>query len=269
VLNSLIFNPEIYLHIPIMATSNPSFDSDTEALAAHSPSQLILTGRSREKVEEVITTVQARYPHVTYRFLALVLSSQNSCRTAANEILADETVPQIDIVINNAGIMNLPTRDLSEDGIEMQFATNHIGHFLFTNLIIPKLIASAARSGKGSTRIVNVSSQGHWYSPVRFSVVNLVKSWKELSEGERPNLAALGEMAFPVEDTYTPIVAYGQSKTANVLFSVALTRRLYSKHGISSYGVHPGTIITELSRHTAGLEEAIKRFKAAGRSSRR
>ena len=96
--------------------------SAAEALAAHSPKMLILSGRSQNKVEEVIEKIKLLHPDVSCRYLHLDLSSQKSVRAAAKEVLSYSDVPQIDILINNAGVMNIPERTLSEDGIEMQFA---------------------------------------------------------------------------------------------------------------------------------------------------
>lgn len=122
-----------------------------------------------------------------YRPLNLDLSSQNAVRAAASELLSWSDVPTIDIIVNSAGIMCLPKRTLSEDGIEMQFATNHIGHFLFTSLIMPKLIeASKANSTQGATRIINVTSLSPTWSRMRWSDTNFDKKNKDIPEEERP-----------------------------------------------------------------------------------
>jgi NAD(P)-dependent dehydrogenase (short-subunit alcohol dehydrogenase family) len=206
--------------------------STAEAIAEHSPKLLILSGRSKSKVDEVIGKVKSSHPHVNCRYLHLDLSSQKSVRAAAQEVESYTDVPQIDILINNAGIMNVPERILSEDGIEMQFATNHIGHFLFTNLILNKLIASANESAKGATRVINVSSRGVWFSPVRFSDINFTKPMDQLPESERPDPTVLKDSFFEINmtGTYHGILAYGQSKSANVLFSLSLTNQLYEKN---------------------------------------
>ena len=228
------------------------------ALATQSPSLLIFTGRALEKVQAVIDELKTEFPAVSYRALHMDLSSQKSVRQAAKEVLA---YPEnIDILINNAGVMALPQRTLSEDGIELQFATNHIGHFLFTNLIMPKLVAAAKSSSPGSTRVINVSSSGHTLGPVRFSDYNFEKSKEELPEDELPSFDRLAALGVPVEGVYVPFVAYGQSKTANILFSLSLTQK-FSDSGIVSYGLHPGSIPTELQRNSDKkmLDEARKR----------
>jgi NAD(P)-dependent dehydrogenase (short-subunit alcohol dehydrogenase family) len=242
--------------------------STAEAIAAHSPKLLILSGRSQSKIDQVIGKVKSSHPHVNCRYLHLDLSSQKSVRAAAQEVQSYTDVPQIDILINNAGVMNVPERTLTEDGIEMQFATNHIGHFLFTNLILNKLIASANESAKGATRIVNVSSRGVRFSPVRFSDLNFTEPIDRLPQSERPLPAVLKDSVFDIDVTgsYSGMLAYGQSKSANVLFSLALTNRLYERYGILSFGLHPGVIPTELGRYhdPAMVEVLFDRIRSAG-----
>jgi NAD(P)-dependent dehydrogenase (short-subunit alcohol dehydrogenase family) len=125
----------------------------------------------------------------------------------------------LDLLINNAGVMALPELTLTDQGYEMQFATNHLGHFALAFGLRDALAAA------GDARIVSLSSRGHLRSPVIFEDVNFTS---------RP---------------YDPWLAYGQSKTANVLFAVEATRR-WGRNGISSNAVHPGAILdTNLSRH--------------------
>ncbi|KAL7917843.1 hypothetical protein ACQKWADRAFT_305829 [Trichoderma austrokoningii] len=151
--------------------------------------------------------------------------------------------------------MNIPTRQLNEDGIERHFATNHVGHFLFTNLIMGKLIAAAQKPGavKGATRIVNVSSLGANFSPIRYSDINWEKANETIPPAEQPDYLRFSAMLGIDQDairadSFISMGAYGQSKTANVLFSLGLNERLYEKYGILSFSLHPGSIITELGR---------------------
>jgi NAD(P)-dependent dehydrogenase (short-subunit alcohol dehydrogenase family) len=123
------------------------------------------------------------------------------------------------LLINNAGVMALPERQLSAAGWEMQFATNHLGHFALAVGLHDALAAS------GSARMVSLSSRGHLRAPVDFDDVNFTTR------------------------TYDPLDAYGQSKTANVLFAVEAAKR-WAEHGIIVNAVHPGAIMeTNLSRH--------------------
>jgi NAD(P)-dependent dehydrogenase (short-subunit alcohol dehydrogenase family) len=224
-----------------------------ESFASQSPSTLILAGRSPEKLQECINDLKTSYPNVDYRPLIVDLGSQNSVRKAGKEVLDWNDVPTIDIVINNAGIMNIMTRSLTPEGIEITMATNHVGHFLLTNLLMPKLIAAAKSSPRGSVRIVNLASMGIHVCGVRFSDLTYEKPAGEMPKpDEYPNIPMFKSYNMPVTDetTYFPTIAYGASKTAAVLFSVELNARLQEKYGIRSFAVNPGEIQTELGRNT-------------------
>lgn len=224
--------------------------STAQALASQAPKLLILTGRTQSKTAAVVSEIQKAHPGVPTRFLQLDLADNTSVRAAAKEVLDDNSIEQIDVLINNAGMM-MSAEGKSADGLEMQFASNHIGHFLFTNLIMPKLVKAAEKSPRGAVRIVNLASAGHMYGPIRFSDPNFTKPQEELPEEEKGNLEMIERYGRDASGIYNPAVAYGQSKTANVLFSLGLNARLYEKYGIQSFALHPGGISTELWRHDA------------------
>ena len=230
--------------------------------ASQSPAHLIIAGRSTSKMQESINALKSKFTDVDYRPLQLDLSNQSAVRAAAAELLSWDDVPTIDIIVNSAGIMLLPERTFSEEGIELHFATNHIGHFLFTCLITPKLIKAAEAGPKGATRIVNVSSGSPTVSAMRWSDRNFNKINKDLPKAEQPHYDF--QRAFGAKDpenaSYLPLEGYNQSKVANVLFSIAANKRLYEKHGILSLTVHPGVIPTELGRSAA--PEALEAVKA-------
>lgn len=194
-----------------------------ETIAKYKPRLLILAGRTPSKVQSTADKVTSDPVNagVETRVLALDLASQTKVREAAKEVLA---YPEnIDVLVNSAGIMAGPYRKTPE-GIELQFGSNHIGHFLFTNLIMPKILASK------NPRVVNVSSDGHRLSSVRFYDWNY-------QDGK----------------VYDQWEAYGQSKSANILFSNALAQKLGLK-GLRAYSLHPGVIFgTSLA---PGLGEA-------------
>lgn len=200
-----------------------------------------------------------------YRALKLDLSNKKGVREAAADILSWNDVPNIDILVNNAAVMNIPERVLSEDGIEIQFATNHIGHFLFACLIMPKLLKAAEGSPKGATRVINVTSGSPTVAGMRWSDINFDKINRDLPESEQPpyDMHKHWGAIDPEEKSYLPLEGYNQSKVANVLFSIAANERLYDKYGILSLAVHPGVIRTELSRYAAqetiaAIQEMIK-----------
>jgi len=160
--------------------------------------------------------------------------SQDSIRAAAKEI--GTLTDRLDLVINNAGVMT-QTRTSTKEGIEGQFGANHIGHFLLTNLLAPQLLAAAEKSTPGATRVVNLTSLGHRISPVRFSDWNI--TGKDIPDEEKnpgPLPPLFTENAL---DGYNGWVAYGQAKTANILFSMGLNERVGGK-GVVSLAVHPG-----------------------------
>jgi len=175
---------------------------------------LILSGRDESKLEAAAKTIGDE-TGAKVETLVCDLASFDSIRAAADQALT--RFDHIDLYINNAGVMACPL-NRTADGFELQFGTNHLGHFLLTNLLMP-LLEKGERQ-----RIVNLSSRGHHLDSVHFDDLNYA------------------------ERDYDKWEAYGQSKTANILFTVALEQRLADK-GIHAYAVHPGGIMTNLGRH--------------------
>jgi NAD(P)-dependent dehydrogenase (short-subunit alcohol dehydrogenase family) len=205
-----------------------------ETIAKYKPRLLILAGRTPSKVQATADKINSDPANkdVETRTLALDLASQKQIREAAKEVLAYPEA--IDVVVNSAGIMAGPMQR-TEEGIEAQFGSNHVGHFLFTNLIMPKVLASK------SPRIVNVSSDGHRFSGVRFDDYN----WQD-------------------GKAYNQWRAYGQSKTANILFSKALAQKLGAK-GLLSYSLHPGVIFGTSLAHMGVTEADFAELKVIDR----
>ncbi|KAH9866931.1 hypothetical protein IAQ61_007521 [Plenodomus lingam] len=211
------------------------------SIASQSPDLLIFASRTRSKLEEVANSIKNAHPKVDVKIVILDLMSQASVKEAAAEVAS--LTDRLDLIINNAGLMT-QKRVATKEGIEGQFGANHIGHFLLTNLLMPQLLAAAKTNAPGSTRVVNLSSLGHRLSPVRFSDYNLTGKEVPPEEMHKPLPPIFAGSA---DDGYNGFVAYGQGKTANILFSVVLNERLKNK-GIASYAVHPGSIWTGLSR---------------------
>lgn len=216
------------------------------ALAAHSPSLLVLASRTKSKIEQVASKVKNHHPNMRVELIEMDLSSFKSIREGSASI--SKLVDKIDILINNAGVV-MVNHAFTKDGLELQFGTNHVGLFLLTNLLMPKVFKAAQTSStKGSTRIINVTSQGHVISPIRFSDHSFHKRPEDIPVEERP--MSNPNMSFdpPPGETYVPFVAYGQSKTANILMSLYLNKWL-AHQGIMSIATHPGSIWTDLSRN--------------------
>jgi NAD(P)-dependent dehydrogenase (short-subunit alcohol dehydrogenase family) len=130
-------------------------------IAAASPSLLILAGRDPAKLQQTASDLAKSHPGVKTRILRLDLGSLQAVREAAVEVNSWGDVPAIDVVVNNAGIMGVEY-GLTVDGFERHFGTNHLGHWLFTNLIMGKVLKAR------EPRVVSVSSSGHRVSPVRW-----------------------------------------------------------------------------------------------------
>ena len=129
-------------------------------IAAHQPRLLILAGRNLSKIHETVSAIASAAPKVQTRVLELDLTSQAQVRKAAKEVLDYEE--NIDVVVLNAGAVSY-TYETTSDGLERTFAANHIGHFLFVNLILPKVLAS-----KEGGRVVSVASEAYRLSHIRF-----------------------------------------------------------------------------------------------------
>jgi NAD(P)-dependent dehydrogenase (short-subunit alcohol dehydrogenase family) len=194
------------------------------SLAAHGA---YVVGAARDLTKAEAATSQVRKEAAKngggFELIELDLANLKSVRACADALLAKGE--PLDVVIANAGVMATPFGH-TVDGFETQFGTNHLGHFVFVNRI-----ARLIRSGG---RLINLSSSGH-----RFSNVDL----------NDPNFE---------HTPYDPFIAYGRSKTANILFAVAFDKR-HRDRGVRAAAVHPGGILTELARHLepGRLQETI------------
>jgi NAD(P)-dependent dehydrogenase (short-subunit alcohol dehydrogenase family) len=185
------------------------------SLAAHG-AQVVGAVRDLKKAEAATAEVRkdAAAQGGSFELVELDLGNLKSVRACADTLV--RRGKPFDAVIANAGVMATPFGHTA-DGFETQFGTNHLGHFVFVNRIAPLI-------GAGG-RLINLSSAGH-----RFANVDL----------EDPNFE---------RTAYDPFVAYGRSKTANILFAVAFDRR-HRERGVRAAAVHPGVIQTELGRYT-------------------
>ena len=191
------------------------------ALSRAGAAYIILIARNRSKSDSVIHEIKTISPVTKVTFITCALDNMDCVQSAATEILASKDIDKIDVLLNNAGIMAIPSYTTNKHGVEMTLAANHVGHFLLTNLILPKILAT----GSGA-RIINHSSLGHKIGPFRFDDYN-----------------------FSNGSDYDGWSAYGQSKTANILLTVELAKRLMPK-GVQSFSCHPGSIYgTSLTAH--------------------
>ena len=201
--------------VALVTGASGGLGAEAARALAEKGASVTIACRDLEKGEGVAEGIRSSTGNSAVEVSQLELSQPGSVRVFAERWLAEHDT--LHLLINNAGIMACPLARTVE-GWEMQFATNHLGHFLLTGLLLPAL-----RKGDPA-RIVNLTSAGHRFSPVEFDDIHF----------ERREYDKWG--------------SYGQAKTANILFSCGLEKR-YGASGIHAYAVHPGGIMTELGRH--------------------
>ncbi|CAH9090070.1 unnamed protein product [Cuscuta epithymum] len=196
---------------------------------------VVIAARNMDAAREAKELIQKASSTASVDILKLDLSSLKSVKAFADDFKA-LGLP-LNILINNAGVMFSPFQ-LSEDGYEMQFATNHLGHFYLTNLLLEKMKETAQATGVQG-RIVNLSSVAHLYT------------YKEGIWFDKIN----------DESCYHEKMAYGQSKLASILHANELSRRLQKEGAnITVNSVHPGLIMTNLMRHSVLFTRVMKLF---------
>jgi NAD(P)-dependent dehydrogenase (short-subunit alcohol dehydrogenase family) len=215
--------------VAVVTGASVGLGLETARALAASGAHVLLANRdpvaSKVAVDDIRTTTRGARLDV----VELDLSSLAAVRRAAAAVA--DVVDRVDVLVNNAGVMATPF-GRTADGHELQFGTNHLGHFLFSILLLPALLAS------GRARVVNVSSHGHRSSDV---------VWDDPDYERRP---------------YDKWQAYGQSKTANILHALELDTRFGSR-GVHAFAVHPGLVATRLGRHLTrdDLRELMERVR--------
>ncbi|KUO49369.1 MAG: short-chain dehydrogenase [Sphingomonadales bacterium BRH_c3] len=195
---------------------------ETARAMAAKGAHVILAARDQDKLDQAREEIEREVEGAIVETIVVDLAALASVRNCGKE--ANQRFDRIDLLINNAGVMACPFSHTA-DGFEMQFGTNHLGHFLLTKYLLPLVEKGAGK------RIVNLSSRGHHMDKVHL---------------DDPNFE---------HREYEKWASYGQSKTANVLFTVALDKRLKGK-GIDVFAVHPGGIVTNLGRHLTEQDRA-------------
>jgi NAD(P)-dependent dehydrogenase (short-subunit alcohol dehydrogenase family) len=213
--------PDLGGRVAVVTGSNTGIGYHAAAALAQSGAHVVLAVRDPQKGNLALARIIAAHPDADVTLHALDLSSLDSVRAAATALRS--AYPRIDLLINNAGVMWTP-KQLTADGFELQFGTNHLGHFALTGLLLDSLLPV-----RGS-RVVTVSSSAH-----RFR-------------------AAIHFDDLQWEQSYDRYAAYGQSKLANLLFTYELQRRL-ADHQANTIAVaaHPGAASTELGRSAPAL----------------
>ncbi|CAA0090872.1 Fatty acyl-CoA reductase [Halioglobus japonicus] len=205
--------------LAVVTGASSGLGLETCRVLAAAGATVLMVARDEDKLEAVAAQLLQAQPDAQLLTQRMDLADLNSVRNAATEILLYHS--EIQLLINNAGVMACPLQRTAQD-FEMQFGTNHLGHFLFTGLLSEALLDGAPG------RVINLSSAGHKFARFNFDDPSYLR---------RP---------------YDKWQAYGESKTANVLFTVGLDLRTRER-GVRSFAVHPGAIMTNLGRH---MEEA-------------
>ncbi len=210
--------------VAVVTGANGGLGLEVARELARKGARVVMAARDQAKADEARSSILAEIPDASLEPRPLDLASLASVREAAAAIVASH--PAIDVLVNNAGVMGIPERR-TEDGFEMQFGVNHLGHFALTALLLPALLSSA------DARVVSVTSTG--------------RHTGRAVDPDNPHM----------KGRYDPWRAYGQSKLANVHFALELDRR-FRAAGVParSIVVHPGFVDTDLQarsvRETGG-----------------
>jgi NAD(P)-dependent dehydrogenase (short-subunit alcohol dehydrogenase family) len=210
--------------VAVITGANTGLGYETARALAEHGAHVVLAVRNLEKGKDAVARITAASPSADVALQELDLTSLDSIRAAARQLRSDHD--RIDLLINNAGVMYTP-KSTTKDGFELQFGTNHLGHFALTGLLLDRLLPVAG------SRIVTVSSIGH---RIRADIHFDDLQW---------------------EHSYNRVSAYGQAKLANLLFTYELQRRLAPQGTTIAAAAHPGGSNTELIRHLPRLAAAV------------
>ncbi|WP_326612286.1 SDR family NAD(P)-dependent oxidoreductase [Streptomyces scopuliridis] len=206
--------------VAVVTGANSGLGMQTARALAEHGAHVVLAVRNLDKGREALARISERAPGAKLSLQRLDLASLKSVRAAADELHTAH--PKIDLLINNAGVMFTP-RQKTEDGFDMQFGVNHLGHFALAGLLLDLMLPVPG------SRVVTVSSFGHRIrADIHFDDLQFDRS-------------------------YNRVVAYGQAKLANLMFTYELQRRLAPHHTTIAAAAHPGVSDTELIQNMSGL----------------
>jgi NAD(P)-dependent dehydrogenase (short-subunit alcohol dehydrogenase family) len=229
--------PDLSGKTVIITGANSGIGWEAALQFARKGAQTILACRSMERGNDAMRRILDLVPKASVEARQLDLASLASIRAFANEFC--RRGQPLHVLCNNAGVVGTPYQ-LTADGFELQFGTNHLGHFALTGLLLARLLAAP------SARVVTVASFSHWLSgPIRFDDIN----WKN--------------------ETYSKWMAYAQSKRLNLLFAFELQRRAErSATNLASIGTHPGFTATDMLTTSARLNQSASQMWSARLSNR-
>ncbi|MGV0836712.1 SDR family NAD(P)-dependent oxidoreductase [Mycolicibacterium thermoresistibile] len=203
--------------IAVVTGANTGIGYEAAQVLAERGAHVVLAVRNLDKGKRAVDRIVSAVPHADVTVQQLDLTSLDNIRRGADELRAE--YPRIDLLINNAGVM-YPPKQTTSDGFELQFGTNHLGHFALTGQLLDNILPV------DGSRIVTVASMAH------------------------RNMADIHFDDLQWERGYNRVAAYGQSKLANLMFTYELQRRLSAKNAPTiAVAAHPGVSNTELMRH--------------------
>lgn len=223
--------PDMSGKVVLVTGANSGIGKETARVLLTKNAKVYVACRDKAKGEAAIRDLKESTGKEAH-FLQLNLANLKSIKVSGEEFLQRE--PILHVLFNNAGVMTPPIEMLTEDGYDLQFGTNVLGHFYFTKIIMPALLAGAAQSPDGTARIVNTSSNAHWFGSLDYNTFKDSPARKKMST----------------------MALYAQSKLGNVLFAAEVARR-YGNQGIVSTALNPGGIKTELSRYYDSFSKMI------------
>lgn len=215
--------PDLHGRIALVTGANSGLGLQTSLALAAKGAHVIMASRNIEKAKQAQASIAAIHPDASLELVQLDLASLTSIRACANDL--SHRYQHLDLLFNNAGVMAIPRYE-TQDGFEMQFGTNHLGHFAFTGLLLPLLLATPA------SRVVTTSSMARMFGHIKLDDLNRTRSYGRWE-------------------------AYGQSKRANLLFAFELQKRLAAvgAHTIS-VAAHPGYANTNLQNNSAVMSSS-------------
>jgi NAD(P)-dependent dehydrogenase (short-subunit alcohol dehydrogenase family) len=216
--------PDLSGQTAVVTGANAGIGFEIARVLAGHGAEVVLACRNPARAGQAAARLRSAHPAAAIATVALDLASLASVHTAAGRLRA--AYPRLDLLINNAGVMEVPY-ERTQDGFELTFATNHLGHFALAGLLLPCLLAAPG------ARIVTMSSQGHAEGVMNF-----------------------GDLQS--EHGYEPATAYFQSKLANLLFTYELDRRLRAAGAAAiAVAAHPGVVYTDLFRTRSKLDQLL------------
>ena len=209
--------------IAIITGANSGIGFHSALSLAKKGAHVVLACRNPEKADAAMAQIRTECPEAQCTFMKLDVAQPSSVRAFAEEALS--SLPKIDLLINNAGVMS-PSRTITKEGFELHFATNHLGHFALTGLLLERVLDTA------NSRVITVSSLAHNIGFINFDDLHR-------------------------ERFYFGWSAYGQSKMANLLFAFELDRKLRTAgHTTKSIAAHPGYTTSQITKHSPLIQLA-------------